>query len=73
MKLKTKCKKKWTNCKKSQFPVSSCLQNNFLDDPLRDSEFGIRDSKLVICSVTMATTAHSGIRRRRPCCTRRKH
>ena len=28
----------------SELPVSSCLQNDFLGDPLRNSEFGIRHS-----------------------------
>ena len=28
----------------SELPVSSCLQNDFFDDPLCDSEFGIPDS-----------------------------
>ena len=31
----------------------------FLDDPLQDSEFGIRDSEFVICSITMATICYS--------------
>ena len=45
MKLKTKWKKKWINCKKSQLPLSSCLQNDFFwmtPYKIWSSEFVIR-------------------------------
>ena len=46
MKLKTKCKKEWTNCQKSQLRVSSCLRNDFFGSPL--TRFGVWNSGFVI-------------------------